>query len=63
MATWPPAACFWRPIGPQLIAGYAILQFTSPAEASEWTKRFAQVDAPGRLGAESLCELRPIIEL
>jgi hypothetical protein len=43
----------------ELIAGYAILQFTSKAEAIEWTKRFVQVDAPGRLGAESECEIRP----
>jgi len=47
----------------EIIAGYAMLQFTSPAEALDWTKRFVQVDAPGRLGAESLCELRPIVEL
>lgn len=46
----------------ELIAGYAILQFTSKAEAIEWTKRFVQVDAPGRLGAESECELRPFFE-
>jgi len=38
------------------------MQFTSRAEAIEWTKRFVQVDAPGRLGAESDCELRPIFE-
>jgi hypothetical protein len=47
----------------ELIAGYAILQFTSKAEAIEWTKRFVQVDAPGRLGAESECEIRPFFEL
>jgi hypothetical protein len=47
----------------ELIAGYAILQFTSQAEAIEWTKRFVQVDAPGRLGAESECEIRPFFEL
>jgi len=47
----------------ELIAGYAIVQFTSKAEAIEWTKRFVQVDAPGRLGAESECELRPFFEL
>jgi hypothetical protein len=47
----------------ELIAGYAILQFTSKAEAIEWTKRFVQVDAPGRLGAESECEIRPFLEL
>ena len=46
----------------ELIAGYAILQFTSEAEAIEWTKRFVQVDAPGRLGAESECEIRRIFE-
>src|SRR5882672_2398547 len=46
----------------ELIAGYAILQFTSKPEAIEWTKRFVQVDAPGRLGAESECEIRPIFE-
>jgi hypothetical protein len=46
----------------ELVAGYAILQFTSKAEAVEWTKRFVQVDAPGRLGAESECEIRPCFE-
>jgi hypothetical protein len=46
----------------ELIAGYAILQFTSKAEAIEWTKRFVQVDAPGRLGAESECEIRPFFQ-
>ena len=28
----------------------------------EWTKRFVQVAAPGRLGGESECEIRPIFE-
>ena len=46
----------------ELIAGYAILQFTSKAEAIEWTKRFVQVDAPGRLDAQSECEIRPFFE-
>jgi hypothetical protein len=46
----------------ELIAGYAILQFTSRAEAIERTKRFVQVDAPGRLGAETECEIRPFFE-
>ena len=46
----------------ELIAGYAILQFPSKAEAIEWTKRFVEVDAPGRLGAESECEIRPFVE-
>src|ERR1700719_379778 len=46
----------------ELIAGYAILQFTTKAEAIEWTKRFVQVDAPVRLGGESECEIRPFFE-
>ena len=46
----------------ELIAGYAILQFASKAEAIEWTKRFVEVDAPGRLGAECTCEIRPFVE-
>ena len=46
----------------ELVAGYAILQFTSKAEAIEWTKRFVQVDAPVRLGGESECEIRPFFE-
>jgi hypothetical protein len=46
----------------ELIGGYAILQFTSMVEAIEWTRRFVKVDAPGRLGGESECELRPIFE-
>jgi hypothetical protein len=46
----------------ELVAGYAILQFTSKAEAIEGTKRFVQVDAMGRLGAESECEIRPFFE-
>ena len=60
----------------ELIAGYVIVQFASKAEAIAWTKRFmreqirkkiknedlVQVDAPGRLGAESECEIREIFE-
>ncbi len=46
----------------ELVAGYAMLQFASSAEALDWTKRFVQVDAPGRLGAECECELRPVVE-
>jgi hypothetical protein len=46
----------------ELIAGFMILQFTSKAEAIEWTKRFVRVDAPGRLGTESDCEIRPFFE-
>ena len=46
----------------ELVAGYAILQFTSKAEAIDWTKRFVQVDAPLRLGGESACEIRPFVE-
>jgi hypothetical protein len=46
----------------EVIAGYAIIQVRSREEAIEWTRRFVQVDAPGRLGAESDCELRRIGE-
>ena len=46
----------------ELMAGYAILQFASQAEALAWTRRFVQVDAPLRLGGESECEIRPFFE-
>jgi hypothetical protein len=46
----------------ELIGGYAMLQFTSGAEALEWTKRFVEVDAPGRLNGECECEIRPLFE-
>jgi hypothetical protein len=46
----------------ELVGGYAILQFTSKAEAIDWTKRFVEVDAPGRLCGESECEIRPFFE-
>jgi len=46
----------------ELVAGYAMLQFASPAEAIEWTKRFVQVDAPGRLNEECECEIRPVVD-
>jgi hypothetical protein len=47
----------------ELVAGFAMLQFASKAEALEWTKKFVKVDAPGRLGSESLCELRQVFEI
>jgi hypothetical protein len=47
----------------ELIAGYAIIQMKSRHAAIEWTKRFVQVDAPGRYGEESECEIRQIFEL
>ena len=46
----------------ELIAGYVIIQFASKAEAIDWTRRFVQVDSPGRLGGESECEIRPFFE-
>lgn len=46
----------------ELVAGYALLQFATRDEAVEWTKRFVQVDAPGRLGGECECELRECVE-
>jgi len=47
----------------ELIAGYAIIQVKSRDEMIEWTRRFVQVDAPGRYGAESECEIRQIFEI
>jgi len=46
----------------ELIAGFMFLQFPSKDEAIEWGKRFVQVDAPGRSGGESDCEMRPVCE-
>jgi hypothetical protein len=46
----------------ELVGGYAILQFTSRAQAIEWTRRFVEVDAPCRLNGESTCELRPLFD-
>jgi hypothetical protein len=46
----------------ELVAGYCILQFVSPADALAWTRRFTEVDAPGRLDQECRCELRPFAE-
>lgn len=47
----------------ELVAGYAMLQFASKAEAIEWTKRFVQVDAPGRHGGQCECEIREVFEV
>lgn len=47
----------------ELIAGYAIIQAKSRQEAIEWTKRFVEVDAPGRYRHESECEIRQMFEL
>ncbi|HEX6852214.1 MAG TPA: YciI family protein [Candidatus Polarisedimenticolaceae bacterium] len=46
----------------ELVAGYAIIQAASKAEAIEWTKRFVTVDAPGRHRQESECEILEIVE-
>ncbi len=46
----------------ELVAGYALLQFASKEEAIEWTKRFVQVDAPGRYKGEAECEIRPVFD-
>jgi hypothetical protein len=44
----------------EIVAGYAMLQFATREEAIEWTKRFVQVDSPGRLNGECECELREV---
>ena len=46
----------------ELVAGYVIIQVRSRREAIEWTQRFVTVDAPGRLGAQSNCEIRQVFE-
>ena len=46
----------------EIVAGYALLQFASKAEAIEWTKRFLQVDAPGRHLGEAWSEIRPLFD-
>jgi hypothetical protein len=46
----------------ELIAGYALLQFRSKEEAIEWTRRFVEVDAPGRYRGEADCEIREVFE-
>ena len=47
----------------EIVAGYAILQYGSKEEAIEWTKRFVNVDAPGRMNQTAECELRPFFEI
>jgi len=46
----------------ELVAGFMLLQFKSREEAIEWTRRFVEVDAPGRFGNESECEIRAVFE-
>ena len=46
----------------ELVAGYAIVQHASKAEAIEWTKRFLQDDATLRLGGKCEFEIRPFFE-
>lgn len=46
----------------ELVAGYALLQFATPAEALEWTRRFVEVDAQCRPSGECECEMRPIVD-
>jgi hypothetical protein len=46
----------------ELIAGYTIIQVKSRKEAIEWTRRFAELDAPGRRGGECVCEIRQVFE-
>ncbi|MBI4292529.1 MAG: YciI family protein [Betaproteobacteria bacterium] len=47
----------------ELVAGYVIIQVKSRKEMIEWTKRFVKIDAPGRHGGQSECEMRQIFEL
>ena len=47
----------------ELVAGFALLQLNSKAEAIEWGKRFLAVDVEGRLNNESEIEIRQVFEL
>ncbi len=47
----------------ELVAGFAIIQVNSKAEAIEWSRRFLAVDVGGRLNNEAACEIRQIFEL
>jgi hypothetical protein len=47
----------------ELVAGFSVFQVSSLEEAIEWSRRFVQVDAPGRLGAESTLEVRRLQEV
>ena len=46
----------------ELVAGFMLLQFPTKDAAIEWTKRFVEIDAPGRYRGESECEIRPVFE-
>jgi len=46
----------------EIIAGYWLLQFRSKSEAVDFTKRFLEIDAPGRRLDECFSEIRPLIE-
>ena len=47
----------------ELVAGFALIQVNSKAEAIEWSKRFLAVDVEGRLNNEAECEIRQLFEL
>jgi hypothetical protein len=47
----------------ELVAGFALIQVNSKAEAIEWSKRFLAADVECRVGRESACEIRQVFEL
>src|SRR5262245_24476491 len=47
----------------ELVAGFALIQVNSKAEAIEWSKRFLAVDVGVRQGRNSACEIRQLFEL
>lgn len=47
----------------ELVAGFALIQVNSKAEAIEWSKRFLAVDVEARAGRDSACEIRQVFEL
>ena len=47
----------------ELVAGFALIQVKSKAEAVEWGKRFVAVDVEGRRSGASETEIRQVFEL
>jgi hypothetical protein len=47
----------------ELVAGFALIQVNSKAEAIEWGKRFMAVDVDVKQGRDCACEIRQVFEL
>jgi hypothetical protein len=47
----------------ELVAGFALIQVNSKAEAIEWSKRFLAADVEVKGGRDSASEIRQVFEL